>query len=284
MKKTPTNLSGHKAKNFKGTLKTLIKRLWGCKATILISLIFAALSSLLIVCGPYVLNKLMTYIIDSAKLGLAPETAEILKWGFIVLGMYLLAITFQYFEGILTSKAAIKVSKSLRSDIFKKINKLPLRYFDKHSYGDVLSRVTNDVDTVGQTLDRTLASIVSAVVTIIGIPVIMFIMNWQLTLISLAQIPLSLIVVLVIVKRNQKHFVKQQKYLGDINGYVEEHYSAHSVIKAFNGEEKAQQEFELINQKLRKSSQKAQFYSNLMHPIMNFISNAILMFALMIFW
>lgn len=275
MKKTIVKASASKAKNFKHTFKTLLKRLWGCKTIIIISLIFAALSSLLVVCGPYVLNILMTYIIDTAKLGLAPQTSEILKWGFIVLGMYLLAITFQYFEGILTSKAAIKVSKNLRSEISKKINKLPLKYFDKNTYGDVLSRVTNDVDTVGQTLDRTLASIVSAVVMIIGIPIVMFIMNWQLTLISLAQIPLSLIVVVVIVKRNQKYFVKQQKYLGDINGYIEEHYSAHSVIKAFNGEAKAQEEFDKINQKLRKSSQKAQFYSNLMHPIMNFVSNSI---------
>ncbi|MBO5394500.1 MAG: ABC transporter ATP-binding protein [Clostridia bacterium] len=267
--------SGRRAKNFKLTMKLLLSRLWVHKTIILISLLFALLSAILVVVGPYVLNGMMTYILESVSSSMAPETSQVLRYGFIILAMYLLASALQYVQGVLTSRASIKVSKKLRSEISQKINRLPLSYFDKHSYGDVLSRVTNDVDTVGNTLDSTLSSIVSSIVKIIGIPVIMFVINWQLTLISLAQIPLSLIVVFVVVKRNQKHFVRQQKLLGDINGFVEEHYTAHSVIKAFNGEEKAQEAFDKINQKLRVSSKKAQFYSNLMYPIMNFIGNSI---------
>ena len=139
----------------------------------------------------------------------------------------------------------------------------------------MLSRVTNDIDTVGMTLERIMSSLVTSVVTIIGIPIVMFTISWQLTLISLLQIPLALLIVFLVVKFNQKYFVRQQKYLGDINGYIEEHYSAHTVIKAFNGEEKAQEEFDAINTKLRSSSMKAQFFSGLMHPIVNFASNVI---------
>ena len=139
----------------------------------------------------------------------------------------------------------------------------------------MLSRVTNDVDTLSHTLERTLSSVVTAVVMIVGIPIMMFTINWQLTLISLLQIPLAFIIVFVVVKNNQKYFVRQQKYLGQINGYIEEQYSAHNVIKAFNGEEKSQAEFDKINNKLQSTAHKAQFFSNLMHPIIHFISNFI---------
>jgi len=267
--------SGKRAKNFKNTMKLLLKRVGTYKTSIIIAVIFAIISSILVVIGPSILNELMQIIIPDGNGVLDYQTSTVVRYGLIILGIYLLASGLNYIQNLLISRMSIKVAKKMRTDISKKINKLPLSYFDKNSYGDVLSRVTNDIDIVASTLERTLSSIVTAVVMIIGIPIIMLTINWQLTLISLLQIPLSLTIVIIVVKNNQKHFIRQQKYLGEINGYIEEQYSAHNVIKAFNGEEKAQEEFEKINKKLQKTAHKAQFFSNIMHPIVNLISNLI---------
>ncbi len=270
-KKTSPYQFKDKAKDFKGTLKMLVKRLGQFKVQTIIAVIFAILAAVLNILGPRVLNNLMTLLFDVNGY----QISEVTKFGLIVLSMYLVAGVLGYFQGFLMSKVSVGIAKQLRTEISKKINKLPLRYFDSHSYGDVLSRVTNDVDTVGNTLERTMSMLITSSVTIIGIPIVMFTISWQLTLISLLQIPLALIIVFLVVKFNQKYFIRQQKYLGDINGFVEESFSAHSVIKAFNGEEKAQQTFEKINNNLKTSSRKAQFFSGLMHPIANFASNII---------
>lgn len=269
-KKSKSRPAGMRAKDFKGTFKMLLKRLSIHKTKIIIALIFAILSAILVVVGPKLLNKLMKIVIGGSY-----ELSEVTKYGLIILGMYILGSILNYFEGLIMNRVSVSISKQLRTEISQKINKLPLSYFDKHSFGDVLSRVTNDVDTVGNTLENTLSSLVTSVVMIVGIPIVMFTINWQLTLISLLQIPLALIVVLIVVKFNQKYFVRQQKLIGDLNGYVEENYSGHNVIKAFNAEEKTQKQFEEINSKLKNSSQKAQFFSSLMHPIVNFTSNLI---------
>lgn len=270
-KKTSPYQFKDKTKDFKGTLKMLVKRLGQFKVQTIIAVIFAILGAVLNILGPRVLNNLMTLLFDVNGY----QISEVTKFGLIVLSMYLVAGILGYFQGFLMSKVSVGIAKQLRTEISKKINKLPLRYFDSHSYGDVLSRVTNDVDTVGNTLERTMSMLITSSVTIIGIPIVMFTISWQLTLISLLQIPLALIIVFLVVKFNQKYFIRQQKYLGDINGFVEESFSAHSVIKAFNGEEKAQQTFEKINNNLKTSSRKAQFFSGLMHPIVNFASNII---------
>lgn len=270
-KKTSPYQFKDKTKDFKGTLKMLVKRLGQFKVQTIIAIIFAILGAVLNILGPRVLNNLMTLLFDVNGY----QISEVTKFGLIVLSMYLVAGVLGYFQGFLMSKVSVGIAKQLRTEISKKINKLPLRYFDSHSYGDVLSRVTNDVDTVGNTLERTMSMLITSSVTIIGIPIVMFTISWQLTLISLLQIPLALIIVFLVVKFNQKYFIRQQKYLGDINGFVEESFSAHSVIKAFNGEEKAQQTFEKINNNLKTSSRKAQFFSGLMHPIVNFASNII---------
>lgn len=264
-------MAKERAKDFKGTLKMLMKRLWQFKWHLIIALTFAICAAVLNVLGPRFLNDMMTMLFSTTGY----QFSEVTRIGIIIVIMYVVAGILGYFQGFLMSKVSVGVSKKLRSEISVKINKLPLKYFDKHSYGDVLSRVTNDIDTVGMTLERIMSSLVTSMVTIIGIPIVMFTISWQLTLISLLQIPLALLIVFLVVKFNQKYFVRQQKYLGDINGYIEEHYSAHTVIKAFNGEEKAQEEFDAINSKLRSSSMKAQFFSGLMHPIVNFASNVI---------
>ena len=264
-------MAKERAKDFKGTLKMLMKRLWQFKWHLIIALTFAICAAVLNVLGPRFLNDMMTMLFSTTGY----QFSEVTRIGIIIVIMYVVAGILGYFQGFLMSKVSVGISKKLRSEISVKFNKLPLKYFDKHSYGDVLSRVTNDIDTVGMTLERIMSSLVTSVVTIIGIPIVMFTISWQLTLISLLQIPLALLIVFLVVKFNQKYFVRQQKYLGDINGYIEEHYSAHTVIKAFNGEEKAQEEFDAINSKLRSSSMKAQFFSGLMHPIVNFASNVI---------
>ena len=271
MNRMHNSASNDRAKDFKGSLKMLLKRLNEHKAYVIIAIIFAALAAVLNVLGPNFLNDLMTMLFDQNGY----EVSDVTKMGLIILCMYLVAGILGYLQGFLMSKVSVGVSKKLRTEISRKINKLPLKYFDSHSYGDVLSRVTNDVDTVGNTLERTLSSLVTSSVTIIGIPIVMFTISWQLTLISLLQIPLALLVLFIVVKFNQKYFIKQQKYLGDVNGYIEENFSAHNVVKAFNGEEKAQQTFDSINNNLKVVSRKAQFFSGLMMPIVNFTSNII---------
>ncbi len=262
---------GERAKDFKGSLKMLLKRLSDHKASVIIAVIFAGIAAAINVVGPTLLNQMMTMLFQAVNI----EVSEVTRYGLIIVSLYIIAGILGYFQGYLMSKVSVEVSKKLRSEISAKINKLPLKYFDTNSYGDVLSKVTNDVDTVGNTLERTLSSLVTSLVTIIGIPIAMFTISWQLTLISLLQIPLALLIVFLVVKFNQKYFIRQQQLLGDINGYIEENFSAHNVVKAFNGEERAQNTFDRINSKLNVASRKAQFFSGLMMPVVNFTSNIV---------
>ena len=266
-----TNSSPSKKANNKRSFKEIWKKIIKHKGLFVTGIISAVVS---VVCGTLLgnlfLREFMATLIEGHF-----DTTTITKYGFIVLALFLVGAITAYLENFCMSKISVTVSKELRSEIAGKINKLPLSYIDKNSYGDLLSRMTNDVDTVGNTLERTLSNIVSASVTIIGIPIIMFVISWQLTLVSLLQIPLALLVAFVIVKYNQKYFVKQQVDLGKINGYIEENFSGHNVVKAFNGEAKAQEEFNKINTDLKVSSRKAQFYSGLMHPIINLVSNIV---------
>ena len=270
-KQNKTNSSPSKKANNKRSFKEIWKKIIKHKGLFVTGIISAVVS---VVCGTLLgnlfLREFMATLIEGHF-----DTTTITKYGLIVLALFLVGAITGYLENFCMSKISVTVSKELRSEIAGKINKLPLSYIDKNSYGDLLSRMTNDVDTVGNTLERTLSNIVSASVTIIGIPIIMFVISWQLTLVSLLQIPLALLVAFVIVKYNQKYFVKQQVDLGKINGYIEENFSGHNVVKAFNGEAKAQEEFNKINTDLKVSSRKAQFYSGLMHPIINLVSNIV---------
>ena len=263
--------NGDRAKDFKGSLKMLLKRLKEHRVIIAIALVFACFATVLNIVGPLILNDMMEVLFSTS----GGEFDKVTRYGIIIVCMYIVSAMLGYFQGFLMSKVSVGVSKKLRSEISVKINKLPLKYFDTHSYGDVLSRVTNDVDTVGNTLERTLSSLVTSSIMIVGIPIAMFTMSWQLTLLSLLQIPLALIVVFLVVKFNQKYFIRQQKLLGDVDGYIEENFSAHNVVKAFNGEEKEKKTFDNINNNLRVASRKAQFFSGLMMPAVNFSSNII---------
>jgi len=191
----------------------------------------------------------------------------------LLLFLYLLSALFSYVQGWVMTTVTQKVTYTLRRDISKKINRLPLSYFDKRTYGEVLSRVTNDVDTVSQTLNQSLSQIVTSIVMIIGIIIMMLTISWVLTLITLVILPISFIFIAFITKRSQKQFVRQQQLLGDINGHVEEMYAGHQVMRVFNGEKSSVAKFNTINDKLYHSAWRAQFFSGLMFPLMNFVGN-----------
>lgn len=195
---------------------------------------------------------------------------HILIW---LMGLYALSALFQYIQGYITTGISQKVAYRLRRDISQKINRMPLKYFDRTSHGDVLSRITNDVDTVSQSLNQSISQLVSAGTTLVGILVMMISISLPMTLVALLVLPLSLLVVKSVVKRSQKNFVDQQNALGALNGHVEEMYGGHLVMKAFNGEEASLKQFKKVNDELYENARKAQFLSGLMMPILNFISN-----------
>jgi ATP-binding cassette subfamily B protein len=191
----------------------------------------------------------------------------------LLVGLYLLSALFSYIQGWIMSGVSQKVTFNLRRDISLKINSLPLRYFDNRTHGEVLSRVTNDVDTVGQTLNQSLSQIVTSVATILGILIMMFTISWQMTIVALLTLPISLGLIGLIVGKSQRFFVSQQVFLGQINGHVEEMFSGHTVMKAFNGEQRSVVAFRKINAQLYGSAWRAQFLSGLMMPVMTFVGN-----------
>lgn len=266
--------TGEKAKNFGASMKKLLSHIKPFRLLICIALIFAIAGTVFSIIGPSILEKMMKLLTGNPVPGTI-KLAKVTKFGIFLVILYVTSAIFQYIQGFIFSKVSAKVSMNFRTVISEKINKLPLSYFDKHSYGDVLSRVTNDVDTIGQTLNNSLATLITSMMSIIGIPIMMFILSWQLALVALIEIPLSFGLILLIVKFSQKHFKKQQNSLGEINGHIEEIFSAHNVVKAFNGEEKALNEFKVINKELQKSAHKSQFISGLLQPIINFVGNLV---------
>ena len=190
-----------------------------------------------------------------------------------ILGLYFLSTLFSYIQGWVMSGISMKITYRFRKDISQKINRMPLRYFDGTNHGEVLSRVTNDVDTVSQTLNQSLSQAITSVTTVIGVLVMMLSISWQMTLVALVILPLSFMIISVIVKKSQVFFKQQQDYLGHVNGIVEEMYGGHVVVKAFSGEEKSNEQFDSLNNTLTDSAWKSQFLSGLMFPIMNFVGN-----------
>ncbi len=267
--KTKINENNKKTKK-KSTFKLILKTLSPVKWLTALGILFAITCTILSLIGPRIL-KIMMDNVSSPDFNLQ----KINTIGLFLVCIYLVSMLFNYFEGFIMSKVSTTITKNLRTRISSKINKLPLKYFDSTSFGDILSRVTNDVDTVGRTLNSSITGIITNTTMIIAIPIIMFTISWQMALIALLEVPLAFGVVLLIVKFNQKYYIAQQKKLGEINGHIEEIFSSHNVVKAFNGEEKASIEFEKLNSQLRSSSRKAQFTSSLMHPIINTIGNII---------
>lgn len=257
-----------RAKDAKGSLIKTFRILKNYKFSVSIALIFAVVSQTLVLIVPFLL-KLMTEQVEKQN------GHNVTTIGLIIIAAILLGAIISYLQNYILGLISARISKDLRTRITKKINRLPLSYFDTTSYGDIMSRLTNDVDMVGRTLENTLSNFVTSMTMLIVIPILMFVMSWQLTLVALCEIPLCIVIILLIVKFNQKYFVRQQRYLGEMNGHIEEIYSAHNVVKAFNGEEKAFKEFSVINNALRKTGLKAQFYSSLINPIVNFVGNIV---------
>ncbi|ARJ22292.1 ABC transporter ATP-binding protein [Bacillus sp. ISL-8] len=268
-----------KAKNFKGTMNKLLQYLNPYKLSILIVILFAIGSAAFTIVGPKILGNATTKLFEglvskvSGAPGAAIDFTYIRNIVILLLGLYILSTVFGIIQGYIISGVAQKVSYNFRKEIDEKINRMPLKYFDKTTHGEVLSRITNDVDTVSQTLNQSMSQIITSVITIIGVLIMMLSISWQMTLVALLILPVSMILIMAVVKRSQKHFKSQQEYLGHVNGQVEEIYSGHNIVKAFNKEEEEVKKFEKVNDTLYHSAWKSQFLSGMMMPIMTFIGN-----------
>ena len=267
-----------KPKDFKKTTKKLINSyLAKYKIAIIVVILFAIGSTIFTIVGPKILGNATTEIFNGlvSKIsgGNGIDFGKIGQIALTLIGLYIISALFSFIQGFLMTGVAQKITYKLRNDIITKINKLPMKYFDKKTHGEVLSVITNDIDTLSMNLNQSITQIITAICTIIGILIMMFSISWQMTLISLVILPIAAIFVRVIVGKSQKYFQRQQDYLGHVNGQVEEIYGGLNIVKVFNGEEKVSKEFEKANSELYNSAWKSQFLSGLMHPVMNFISN-----------
>ena len=271
--------SFEKPKNFKETFGKLLAYLNVYKVQLIAVIIFAIGSAVFSILGPKILGKVTTKIFEgliSKISGLEGGGIDFQYIGntiLILMGLYVISAVFSFIQGFIVSGVAQKVSYNLRKEISEKVNKLPLKYFDTRTHGEVLSRVTNDVDTVSQSLNQSMSQIITSATTIIGVLIMMLSISWQMTIVALMILPISMVLVMTVVKKSQKYFSTQQKTLGRVNGHVEEIYSGHNIMKAFNAEEEAIKEFREINGQLYNSAWKSQFLSGMMMPIMNFIGN-----------
>lgn len=266
------------AEDFKGTLIKLAKYLRKYKLSLFFVILFAILSTIFTIIGPKLLGNATTLIYEGVINKISDSNAGIdfnaIARLLILLGLlYVLSSIFSYIQGFLMTTTAMKTTYMLRKEISFKLNKLPLSYFDKVSTGEILSKITNDVDTLNQSLNQSLTQILTSISTVLGILIMMFTINLELTVVALLIIPISLSLILRIIKKSQKYFYNQQKHLGLLNGHTEEMYSGHMIIKAFNKEDYSVDIFDKHNETLYESAWKSQFLSGLIMPVMFFISN-----------
>lgn len=268
---------GEKARDFKGTIGRLLQYLRAYRVAIIVVLIFAIASTIFSIVGPKILGQATTKLFE----GVVSQIAGTGGIDFVYIGniilllavLYLISAVFSYIQGWIMSGVAINVTYKFRKDIVEKINRMPLKYFDGTNHGEVLSRITNDVDTVSQTLNQSLSLIVTSVTTLIGVFIMMLTISWVMTLVALVMIPLSFGIIALVISKSQRYFKEQQDYLGHVNGHIEEMYSSHNVVKAFNGEKKSVQRFDVYNDELYDSAWKSQFLSGLLMPILSFVGN-----------
>ena len=268
---------GEKPKDLTGTLRRLLGTMGKFRAAFIAVLVFAMLSTIFNIAGPKILAEATTAL-ATGWYAMITGTGSI-DFGYIgqilliLLGMYLLSACFSFVQGWLMSGVSQRLCYDLRRQISEKINRLPLAYFEKRTVGEVLSRITNDVDTLGQSLNQSVTTLITSITTMIGVLIMMLSISPAMTLIAILILPVSICLVLLVVRFSQKYFRAQQKYLGDVNGQVEEVYSGHNVVKAFNREAAVLDEFGTANDKLYESAWKSQFLSGLMMPVMNFVGN-----------
>lgn len=266
-------MSDSKPKEFKKSIAKLGKYLKAYWIGIIVALVFAVLGTVLSIFALKILQLIGNEIVEALGADVPIDMARVGAIAVWLIVLYVASALFNFIQSIVMSVISVNISRRMRNDLSDKINKLPLSYFDRQSFGDILSRVTNDVDLIGQTLNQSLSQLVSSFTLIVGIIIMMFTISWQLTLVELVSVPVSFLLVMIIVKISQKHFRRQQNALGDINGIVEEIYSSHNVVKVFNGQEKAEREFEEINKVMASSALKGQFLSGMMMPVMNTVAN-----------
>ncbi|MBU5322554.1 ABC transporter ATP-binding protein/permease [Clostridium ventriculi] len=271
--------SPQKAKDFKKAMGKLLSYLKPYRLSLVVVVIFAILSSIFSIVGPKILGNSTTEIYSGIMgkiLGTNSAGINFIAIGkilLVLLVLYLLSAGFSYIQSYIVAGIVQKMSYSFRKQISEKMNRMPLKYFDKRSKGDVLSILTNDVGMISENLNQSLTQVITSIVTLIGVLIMMFSISWIMTLIAIIILPVSGLLMGSIVKKSQKYFTEQQKYLGKVNGEVEEIYGGHNVVKAFNGEDSAYESFEKLNKTLYSSAWKSQFLSGLMMPIMNFIGN-----------
>ena len=270
-------MNGEKAKDFSGAVKKLLRYMSKYKIRLIGMMIFAIVGTVFNIVGPKILGKATTELfnglvakvngtggIDFDKIG------KILLW---TLGLYLCSAAFSFVQGFIMTGISNNVSYSLRKDISGKMNRLPMKYYESRTYGEVLSRITNDVDTLQQGLNQSITQLITSVTTLIGVFIMMLSINVWMTLCALLILPCSMFIISKVMKRSQKYFRQQQKYLGDVNGQVEEVYAGQNIVKAFNKEDAVMATFEETNKKLYESGWKSQFFSGMMMPIMQFVGN-----------
>ena len=268
-----------KAKDFKGTMKKLGVYLKPYSLSIAIVILFAIGSAAFSIVGPKILGKATTKIFEGLVQKITGVPDASIDFGYIgniamiLVALYLVSSLFGIIQSFIMSGVAQKVSYNLRKQISEKMDTLPLNYFDTRTNGEVLSRITNDVDTVNQTLNQSLSQIITSVVTLIGVLIMMLSISWIMTLATFIILPVSMVLISLVVKKSQKYFKSQQEYLGHLNGQVEEVYGGHNIMKAFNREEASTKDFDELNNTLYKSAWKSQFLSGMMMPIMSFVGN-----------
>ncbi len=271
--------SGEKPKSFRKAMQTFLKYLSPYRVSLILVLIFAIASTVFMILGPKLLGNATTKLFNGivAKImhvpGATVDFSYIGRIVLILLGLYIVSAIFSFLQGYIMSGIAMKVTYMFRKNIAEKIKRMPLKYFDTKTHGEALSLVTNDIDTISNTLAQNLSQVVTSVTTIVGILVMMLTISWLMTLVAIIILPLSFALIAAVIRASQKYFKQQQVYLGHVDGHVEEMYGGHSVIKAFNGEEKSIQKFNGLNNELYDAGWKSQFLSGLLMPIMTFVSN-----------
>lgn len=270
---------GEKPKDFKGTLRRLIQylqphryRLLGVLVAAILSTVFSIISPKVMAEGTDILSQGAIAILQGIQ-GAGIDFPALMKVLYLLLGLYLFSAAFMYIQQYLMAGVAQRVVYDMREQISAKVGRLPLKYFDSRTHGETLSRATNDVDNISNTLQQSLAQFITSVVTIVGVIIMMLTISPWMTLITILTLPLSVIVVMLVASRSQKHFAGQQKSLGELNGHVEEMYTGHKVVKAFGREEQSVQQFEKVNEELYESGWKAQFISGIIMPLMSFVGN-----------
>ena len=269
--------NNEKAKDFKGTLTKLFKYLRPYYFKLVVVILFAAASTVFSIVGPKILAKATDKLSEGVLAKVAGTGGIDFEYIghiiFILVCLYLVSALFSYIQGFITSTVSQRVAFDLRTSISKKMDRMPLSYFDRHTSGDILSRVTNDIDTIAQSLNQSMSQVITSSVTVVGIFIMMLTISPIMTLIAVCVLPVSIILIGFVMKHSQKYFARQQTALGDVNGHIEEMYGGHNVVKAFNGEEASVKQFNEYNDVLYESAWKSQFFSGLMQPITGFVGN-----------